>query len=288
MYGIDDRVRRLAHSRERESLPLLAIMEERATAIVPSPQEMFACPRLSALQLTRGGCARRWEAAQERRPAPWDSLHPCLTCPTGAAHAGRPGEGCFAPAETLQGICTRCARSTSRGLSGRMVNDRFCISCYNRDLEVKKGRNAKGTRPRLVLRDMVLSVEDRGVVRQARHHQVLSASEAMLAEAKRARGPLTFLGALLQPAKSEWRPAPHLCRFCLSIVLERAGIFRCSLNCGAQNGTAPEAICGCGLQVAGSSAQRRKFFHCRPQLVCSSPVSAPVVIAFDEGTSHNC
>jgi hypothetical protein len=248
---------------------------------------MFVCARFSTLRLSRGGCARRWEAAQERRPGPWDSLHPCLTCPTGAAHAGCPGEGRFAAAEALRGICTRCARPASRGLSGRMVWDRFCISCYNRHREALEGRNAKGTRPGLVLRDMALEVEGDGVVRRVRHDQAVSAAEAMLAEARRAGGPLAFLGAPPRPAEDGWGLVPHVCRFCLGRVLEHAGIFRCS-DCGLQGGTAPGEICGCGLQVAEPPVRRQGLFRCSPREACGSSVSAEVVIMFGDGAGGNC
>jgi hypothetical protein len=166
-----------------------------------------------------------------------------------------------------------------------MVRDRLCISCYNRDLEAEKGRNAKGTRPRLVLRDVVLDVEDGGVVRRERHPGVASAAEAMLAEARRAKGRLAFRSAPERPAEDSWRPVPHACRFCLGRVAERAGIFRCR-DCGVQGGTAPETICGCGLPVAEPPVRRRSLFRCREARGWSA--SAEVVITFGEEASDIC
>jgi hypothetical protein len=166
-----------------------------------------------------------------------------------------------------------------------MVRDRLCISCYNRDLEAEKGRNAKGTRPRLVLRDVVLDVEDGGVVRRERHRRVASAAEAMLAEARRAKGRLAFRSAPERPAEDSWRPVPHACRFCLGRVAERAGIFRCR-DCGVQGGTAPETICGCGLPVAEPPVRRRSLFRCREARGWSA--SAEVVITFGEEASDIC
>ncbi len=166
-----------------------------------------------------------------------------------------------------------------------MVSGRFCISCYNRHREALKGRNAKGTRPRLVLRDVVLNLEDGSVVRRVRHDQVVSAAEAMLAEARCAKGPLAFLSAPSRPAEDGWRLAPHVCRFCLGRVLERAGTFRCS-DCGVLGGTAPEDICGCGLQVAVPSVRHQSLFRCRPWEVRGSSVSAEAVITFGEETAE--
>jgi hypothetical protein len=116
----------------------------------------------------------------------------------------------------------------------------------------------------------------------------VSAAEAMLAEARRARRPLTFLGAPPQPAEDGWRLALHVCRFCLGGVLERAGVFRCSSDCRVQGGTAPEDICGCGLQVAGPSVRHQSLFRCRPRAVYASSVSSAAVITFGEATGGTC
>jgi hypothetical protein len=39
-------------------------------------------------------------------------------------------------------VCPRCGRGTMR-----MIGNRRCVSCYNRERELKAGRNAKGTAP---------------------------------------------------------------------------------------------------------------------------------------------
>jgi len=168
-----------------------------------------------------------------------------------------------------------------------MIGGRFCLSCYNRHREIIKGRNARGTRPRLVLREVVLDVEGDGGVRRAHHRQVASAAEAMLAEARRATGPLAFLGAPAWPAGDGWQPFPHACRSCLGRVVERAGSFRCS-SCGAWGGTAPEVICGCGLQGAAPPMWRGSLFRCRPQEVRDADVAEEIVIAFGEGGGGTC
>jgi hypothetical protein len=50
-------------------------------------------------------------------------------------------------------ICPRCRRGGSR-----MIGGRLCVSCWNREREVKIGRNAKNTRPQLVLEPRRLGV----------------------------------------------------------------------------------------------------------------------------------
>lgn len=99
---------------------------------------MFRCePRMATLQVS--ACAQMWREAQGR-DAP-ERLDRCRTCVVGAKHAG---EGDISRCSLRgSGICARCHR---RGL--RLVGGHICVSCKNREYEVLKGRNAKGTAPR--------------------------------------------------------------------------------------------------------------------------------------------
>lgn len=62
--------------------------------------------------------------------------HACKRCSVGAAHAG----GQPAPATARE--CIRCDR---RG--GKLVRGLLCVSCYNRQQEVVKGRDRRGRTP---------------------------------------------------------------------------------------------------------------------------------------------
>jgi hypothetical protein len=97
----------------------------------------FACTGLAAT-LSVESCADNWRGARarthdRRRPA-------CSQCPIGAVHAGDENVNL----STLYGtsICARCHRTGSR-----LVGKHLCLSCYNREREVIKGANAKGTAP---------------------------------------------------------------------------------------------------------------------------------------------
>ena len=83
-------------------------------------------------------CANMWVAAHERG-APERYWH-CRGCPIGAAHAGQ------AEATTSRlfamSICARCDSGATRLIRGHL-----CVSCYNREREYLKGRNAKGNKP---------------------------------------------------------------------------------------------------------------------------------------------
>ncbi len=160
---------------------------------------IFRCERQRAT-LTTTSCARMWRAAQERAapPQPWESLAHCHGCPIGARHAGRPDLILFAPATALRLICPRCTRQATRLIRGRL-----CISCYNRDLEARKGRNAKGSRLRLcaVLHAAELAViEGNGAVRHVRQAPVVSLAEAMLMIARAAKAPVAFGRAVADAA----------------------------------------------------------------------------------------
>jgi hypothetical protein len=96
----------------------------------------FDCSRLHA-GLTISACADMWRAANEGRSERYTA---CRICPIGAAHAGVPN----ASRSPIRGalVCARCARGATR-----LIRKRICISCYNRERESIRGRNARGMVP---------------------------------------------------------------------------------------------------------------------------------------------
>lgn len=116
----------------------------------------FRCEPHKATVSTKG-CAGRWSEAQRlasSKPvrhvvgddlgmadlAPQPRYDACRSCPLGAAHAGASHvkHSRFFQAA----ICSRCRRGSTR-----MIGGRFCPSCYNRNRELKVGRNARGNAP---------------------------------------------------------------------------------------------------------------------------------------------
>lgn len=69
----------------------------------------------------------------------------CVQCAIGRHHAAEQGMRVHRAKPT--GVCIRCERRTTR----RMLEHGICISCYNREREVLRGRNGKGVRPLLQL-----------------------------------------------------------------------------------------------------------------------------------------
>ncbi|HEY0203830.1 MAG TPA: hypothetical protein VGC15_06765 [Acetobacteraceae bacterium] len=141
------------------------------------------------LKLTTKGCARLYEAAQNRTPDPWESTAPCKFCPIGAAHAGKTVPPMAKAVSDLRNVCPRCLRT-----GARLIKGHHCVSCYNRAREADVGRNRKGNRPALsdALHTEVLTVANGPDVVIQVSSKVATRVEAIMAMAKAANGPLAF------------------------------------------------------------------------------------------------
>ena len=148
--------------------------------------EMIRCER-QQMSLTKAGCARAWASTQEAKPAPWEARFKCLGCPVGAQNAGRPAGP--QPCE-LNMICPRCRRTAMR-----LINQHLCVSCYNRQREVRCGRNAKGHVPRLTFalhsETLALRIQEQDFQPRT-FASVLDGVEVMIAQSKAAAGPIAF------------------------------------------------------------------------------------------------
>jgi hypothetical protein len=134
-----------------------------------APGKYFQCSRYGLLSID--ACSRNFAAAPGLKAE--GRLSGCIGCPVGVVHAGGQ-EAVSAPSTSLESgsalsstasaLCSRCRRnptdaskyrSTRQG-KVRLVRDgELCVSCYNRGREVEKGKNARGTRPRLELAPVV-------------------------------------------------------------------------------------------------------------------------------------
>lgn len=144
--------------------------------------ETFRCER-QALVLTKPGCARLWLSAQENEPKPWEGRAKCLTCPIGAAHAGRTIAPMAEITAELKRICPRCERFATR-----LIGKRLCVSCYNRQREVIVGKNAKGNKPLLasVLHSEIVVAVGPSGAKLLKADLVASLPELMIAQAAHA------------------------------------------------------------------------------------------------------
>ena len=150
--------------------------------------DLFLCDRRS-MRLTQAGCARLWESAQDDPPKPHEGRYACRTCEIGAANAGKPHDPFVEIRDELKRICTRCGK-----VSSRIICQVFCPSCYNRNREVRIGRNRKGAFPvktaaRLRMVSVVVARGDDVTVEE---RQASGVEEVILATAKTARGPMSW------------------------------------------------------------------------------------------------
>lgn len=102
------------------------------------PGRYFRC-ETHRMVLSEAACSANYRRAGENAKTE-RAVRLCLGCPIGAGHAvvlASPTP----PDKSM--VCCRC-----HGLSTRLIRGEICVSCYNREREVKKGRNGRGTAPK--------------------------------------------------------------------------------------------------------------------------------------------
>ncbi len=100
---------------------------------------LFDCPNQPGnLRLTLTGCAAMFNRAQKADLETELSLIPCRECETGSKNANVKVTPLF------HRMCVRCERTD---ISLRLLSNILCISCWNRQAELLKGRNARGCEP---------------------------------------------------------------------------------------------------------------------------------------------
>ncbi len=105
--------------------------------LVPGKRH-FACARLHAT-LSTVDCAARFQ--NSRNPNLCDNFITCRGCPIGNRHAAPSNSASPKWTPDTGQTCTRCGAGAPRILPSSAL----CPSCYNRELEYRKGRNARGT-----------------------------------------------------------------------------------------------------------------------------------------------
>jgi hypothetical protein len=131
----------------------------------------FDCTDLHA-SLTVTTCASLWRAAADPHRMRYST---CRACPLGGRHAGIANVASGALRGLL--VCSRCYR-TSR----RLILSNLCVSCYNRQREVVRGKNARGLPPTKLTRLDARAVcyAEGGRVRTVRSERTVSATELLV------------------------------------------------------------------------------------------------------------
>lgn len=178
-------------------------------------KRMFRCEAYAAT-ITTEACSGRWDKAQGDPEAIIGQR--CLKCEIGAAHAGKP----FTYRHPMFGkdFCSRCH---SGGF--RLIGNRLCVSCYNRDREVRIGKNGKGTIPqKLKLTDLTIGVIlDAGSPKARRvlyHDLAVDRDELETDVLRRTAGRVEFF----EPGEGErlprWRP-PNIKKTAQEVAREK-------------------------------------------------------------------
>jgi hypothetical protein len=154
-------------------------------------RQFFRCSALVATISTLA-CAANWRKAQELRPDDVSALHKCRTCPIGAAHSG---ESVVERSPIFgMSLCARC-----RGGTTRMIGNRLCPSCYNRNLEYAKGTNRKGTVPTFRFAPRRIGVVTAGGYAEVRDELTADTAELAVQLLRTVTGRIMFCRAIGRP-----------------------------------------------------------------------------------------
>lgn len=164
------------------------------------PGRYFRCEAHKA-NLSDGRCAAMYREAKTLKIGSCMPLEKCVGCPVGALHSGDK-----TPQRVERAIgsltCARCHQPAARLVCGGI-----CVSCHNRHLEIKKGRNAKGMLPHplerfwddeiqdtktLVTHHVELTISVAGRVRNIAFDHVADTLEAVLRSVRNVRDEVVF------------------------------------------------------------------------------------------------
>ncbi len=172
--------------------------------------DYFSCQKYGVMSVK--ACARNYGDA----PKAHDSgrLGACLGCPIGRGHVEGTSASCVPELAANVGgtianraFCVRCRRASSdtgQKLIGRMRllrNKTICISCYNREREIRIGKNAKGAAPKKWASMLLLKlavVHSGGIEIEELDHPVFDRLEGIYTVMRRSKG---------EPVAVGWTPS---------------------------------------------------------------------------------
>lgn len=128
--------------------------------------------------------------AKATPPASYDPKSACQFCPIGASNAGAPIDPMAEAVQSLERHCVRCQKPAARRINGK-----FCVSCYNRDREVRVGRNRWGHPPseiQATIHTATVTVSTNDGISAVAHRRVAARTEAMALIARGSNQPMYF------------------------------------------------------------------------------------------------
>lgn len=149
-------------------------------------KQFFRCDRLHAT-LSTDACAVNWRAGNNENDGRREA---CRSCSIGAMHAGETTASMSPLKGTL--ICSRCHRQSSRSW---LIGKWLCVSCWNREREWIRGRNAKGNRPTKMKRldPRSIRIDEAGEVKTLYRQLSQSVDELVVGALRDCKGSVTFM-----------------------------------------------------------------------------------------------
>lgn len=172
--------------------------------------KFFACNRYGTM--SPAACAKNYALAPDLVRSS-GRLDGCVGCSIGQKHTDPAAPRRHVPSLTsltYRQVCVRCRRGNEAVIGRRrLVRDQsICVSCYNRESEVRKGKNSKGAKPKKckLLADVHIGCVTNGQMTIERFdHPVRDRLEAVLTVLRRKEGPRVVAWssiASIQPAEA--------------------------------------------------------------------------------------
>lgn len=180
------------HSGHRDAVGLDTVEIEYFEMPEVPGSKMFRCAPLMAT-MSVNACSLRWRGASNKG-AP-ERLDRCRNCRVGARHAGA-SDASLSPLHGMS-ICGRCHSGATRLIRGHL-----CVSCYNREREYVKGRNARGKAPKLhpMLHHLAIRYRAGAVVKLLTMPHVVNTTELVIAALRDEPKQVTFCALVPRPA----------------------------------------------------------------------------------------
>ena len=143
-----------------------------------APGRYFSCPAGMGT-LSDKACGDSYKLSWLPESIACSRRFKCRDCNVGRVHAG---EAVKKSSQFFSKVfCCRCERSANR-----LIHGSVCISCYNRERELKIGKNARGTVPIGLkpLYPVTLLIADETTVSVRRFDAVAGIKEAVLTYAR--------------------------------------------------------------------------------------------------------
>lgn len=238
------------------------------------PGDYFNCPTGCTISVER--CRQTYQKAKGLKASDVSRWSACIGCNIGMLHCG---ESSSPKSVKAKHICCRCHE-----FAYRLLSSGVCVSCANRQAEIRKGRNRRDGVPvayetfwgipkshygkckTVKLHDITLMVRENGHVYQETIKDSSTVLEAVMRETRKKKVQLDFSWrrkvdsregnalALCGGGSVTYELVDHACKFCFGRIAaeikdgKRTGVYRC-MECGMEGRNGYKSLCCCGMTL---------------------------------------